>query len=147
MNSVQASLITQMVASRALSGGSTVTANQDCKGYDYCSIIVNLAAQTTASMTALPVVSLLESDDTTASNFATYVADKGTIASIARDYVYHIDMRGRKRYQRISVTAVAAGTDGSTVVGVASILTKAELAPANTSAMVGGGTNDICVVN
>jgi hypothetical protein len=138
--------ITQMVAPvKKTTGGATVTANLDMLGYNYASIVVSLSAYDTPSQATAPVISLLESDDTVVSNFATYVADKGSAGSAARNYVYHIDMRGRKRYQRISVTNATAGTDNAIVVSVAALQSRAKLLPASTTDMA-GSTNDVVTI-
>lgn len=145
MNHVQANKITQIIAAQSVTGGATVSASIDTSGYDYATFIVNVAASTTPSMTALPIVSLLSCDTTVVTDHATVVADQGLIASSSRQYVYHIDKRAKKRYFRLTVTRVAAGTDGSGPVAAACILSKAKLAPASTSDMI-GSTNDVVTI-
>lgn len=145
MNHLQGTKITQLVPAVAISGGGTSTATIDTNGYDYVTIVVNLAASATPSMTALPVISLLTSDTDVTSNYATVVADVGLIASSARDYVYHIDKRAKKRYFKLSITRVAAGTDGAGPAAANAILSKAVLSPASTSDMVGSSNDTVTI--
>lgn len=147
MNHVQGTKIVQVIAStKKTTGAATTTANLDMKGYDYATIVVNLSAYDTPTQATAPVVSLLESDDTVVTNFATYVADKALAGSVARDIVYHLDMRARKRYQRISITNATAGTDNAISYGVVAIQSKAELEPASTNDMIGNTSNDIVTI-
>lgn len=81
------------------------TANLDCQGANYATIRLALGAEKNTNSTNVEV-SLLESDDTTASNFATFNATynrnvDNTTATVA---TFHVDLEGRKRYLRLSVT-------------------------------------------
>lgn len=147
MEYVQGTKIVQLIsATKKTTGGGTTTANLDMKGYNYATIIVNLSAYDTPTQATAPVVSLLESDDTVVSNFATYVADKALAGSAARDIVYHLDMRARKRYQRVSITNATAGTDNALSYGVVAIQSDPEQYPASTNDMVGNTSNDVVVI-
>lgn len=81
------------------------TANLDCQGANYATIRVNIGAELNTNSTNV-ALQLLESDDTTATNFATfnstfnYTVDN-TAATIATS---HVDLEGRKRYLRLSMT-------------------------------------------
>lgn len=139
MNTLQSTKITQMTANVLKTDGTTETANLDMKGYDHATIIVNLGLEEGTDATN-PTVALLESNDTVVSNFATVFANVSVDLATARDVVYHVDMRGRKRYLRTSVTA-GTGTGNDIKIGVIGIQSKAEQEPASTSDMV-GSTND-----
>jgi hypothetical protein len=81
------------------------TANLDCQGANYATIRVNIGAELNTNSTNV-AVQLLESNDTTASNFATFNSSfnrtvDNTSATIA---TCHVDLEGRKRYLRIKVT-------------------------------------------
>ena len=81
------------------------TANLDCLGANYATIRVSLSAELNTNSTNV-VLALLESDDTTATNFATFDATfnrtvDNTAAAVA---VSHVNLIGRKRYLRISIT-------------------------------------------
>lgn len=81
------------------------TANLDCAGANYATIRVTIGAEANTNSTNV-ALSILESDDTNATNFATFdstfsfTADNttGTMAT------YHVDLEGRKRYLRVSIT-------------------------------------------
>lgn len=140
MNGIQNTKITQLVANVLKTDGTTTTANLDMKGYDYGTIVVNLGLEEGTDATN-PTVALLESDDTVVSNFATVFANVSVDLETARQVIYHVDMRGRKRYQRLSITA-GTGTGNDIKIGAIAIQGKAELEPASTTDMAGGGTTD-----
>ncbi len=97
------------------------TANLDCKGADYATIVCNIGVELNTNATGVSV-SLLESDDTTATNFATFnAASQQTIDNTAAtNYVLHVDLKGRKRYLRIALTpdTTTNGAVLSSVVGI-----------------------------
>jgi hypothetical protein len=98
------------------------TANLDCQDADYATIVVQVSAEANTDSTNV-VASILESDDTTASNFATFDSDHertidNTAAAIG---VFHVDMRGRKRYLRLSLTPDTT-TNGAVIVSAAGIV-------------------------
>jgi hypothetical protein len=81
------------------------SSNLDCAGANYASIRVILGAEVNTNATNVPIV-LKESDDTTASNFATFTATfnrtvDNTTGTVATS---HVDLGGRKRYINVTVT-------------------------------------------
>ena len=81
------------------------TANLDCQGANYATIRLTLGVEKNTDSTFVDV-QLLESNDTDASNFATFNATynrnvDNTTATIA---TFHVDLEGRKRYLQLSVT-------------------------------------------
>lgn len=124
----------QLVAARAVTNNATVTANLDTNGADYATIIVNISSEANTNAVG-PTISLLESDDTTASNFATVTADITGDAVSAKPIVYGVDLRGRKRYLRISVSSATATNDHFTASADA-ILSRLKQAPAGTTGIV-----------
>lgn len=81
------------------------TANLDCAGANYATIRVNIGAELNTNSTNV-AIQLSESDDTTATNFATFNAVfnrtvDNTAATVA---TCHVDLEGRKRYLRLAVT-------------------------------------------
>lgn len=99
------------------------TANLDCQGANYATIRLALGAELNTN-SANVAVQLLESDDTTATNFATFDATfnrtvDNTAATVA---TFHVDLEGRKRYLRLSVTPDTT-TNGPVLSGaVASVM-------------------------
>jgi len=108
------------------------TANLDCKGADYATIVCNIGIEVNTNSTNV-AVALLESDDTTASNFATFNSayQKTIDNAAATNYVMHVDLNGRKRYLRVKVTPDTT-TNGAVLTSVTGILDK-ELKLANSA--------------
>lgn len=130
----------QLIASRAVTNNATATANLDTNGADYATIVVNISSEANTNAVG-PTISLLESDDTTASNFATVTADITGDAVAAKPIVYGVDLRGRKRYLRISISSATATNDNFTASADA-ILSRLKQGPAGTTGIV--STNGVC---
>jgi hypothetical protein len=109
------------------------TANLDCQGADYASIVIACGVEKNTDATGV-VISLKESDDTTASNFATFnstyafTVDNAT----AKESVLHVDLNGRKRYLQIGLTPDTT-TNGDILTSVVGILQKEIADAANTN--------------
>ena len=98
------------------------TANLDCQDGRYATIRVNLGAELNTNSTNV-AIQLSESDDTVATNFATFDASfnrtvDNTAAVVATS---HVDLRGRKRYLRLTVTPDTT-TNGPVVTGAIATL-------------------------
>ena len=81
------------------------TANLDCQDAQFATIDVVLSAEANTNSTNV-AIQLSESDDTVVTNFATFLASfnrtvDNTSAVVATN---HIDLRGRKRYIKLTVT-------------------------------------------
>lgn len=123
-----------MIEPTAMTNTATTTANLDTLGADYASVVIALKSEINTNAVG-PTISVLESDDTVVSNFATIVADRSAEAIVAnKALVYHVDMRGRKRYLRLSVTTATATNDDVTVSAVG-VLTRQVEDPAATTDM------------
>lgn len=123
----------------------TQTANIDMRGYDAYTLIVNMSAEANTNA-GNPTLSLLESDDTVVTNFATIVADVSPDLSNAHQHVYQVDMRGRKRYQRLSVTSGTAATNEEFEYGVTAIKYRADEQPASAAEMVASTNDGVTIV-
>lgn len=99
----------------AITNTTTVTANLDCLGAAYAVIKLHFAIEINTNAVG-PTISLLHSDDTTVTNFATIVADRASedISTAGRFIVYEVDMRHRKRYLRLAVSSGTATNDNLT---------------------------------
>ena len=118
-----------------VSGTADATANLDTIDADYATIAVALNAELTTDA-VVPTLSLLESDDTVVTNFATIVADvTGADVTAARLHTYHVDLRGRKRYLRLAVTYGTVVTDDAFIVSANSSLTRQVEGPGATGDM------------
>lgn len=133
-----------LIASKAQTNSATTTANLDTKGADFATIRINFKAELNTNAVG-PTISLLESDDTVVTNFATIVANRtNEDLTAARNLVYHVDCRARKRYLRLSVTTATATNDDITFSAGAT-LSGLEESPSGTAGMV-SSTNDAVVV-
>ena len=129
---------TLLLAPQAMTNSATVTANFDTidattltKG-NYATIRIHFASEINTNAVG-PTISVLESDDTVATNFGTITADRDTEAFVtAKSVVYCVDLRGRKRYLRLSVSTDTTTNDNVTVAAEG-ILTRNAQAPASTS--------------
>ncbi len=124
-----------MIAPASLSNGATNTANLDTKDADWVTIRIGFAARLNTNAVG-PTISLLESDDTTPSNFATIVANRtAEDTSAAKELRYDVDTRRRKRYLRLSISSATATNDTNVISAIAT-LTRLTNTPSNTAALV-----------
>lgn len=121
-----------VIAPRAMTNSATVTANLDTLGADYATIRVALASEINTNAVG-PTLSLLESDDTVVTNFATVTANR-TAEDItsAKEVTYGVDLRGRKRYLRLSVSTATSTNDNVTVAAIGT-LSRMKEQPAGTT--------------
>ena len=100
------------------------TANLDCQGANYATIDILMGAEVNTNNTNV-VLQLSESDDTTASNFATFNSsfNRTTVNTAGNVSTHHIDLEGRKRYLRITLTPDTT-TNGAILTGAIATLYK-----------------------
>lgn len=115
VNTLEAVLIAPTTAATTVR-----TANLDISDANYVCIRLVVSAELNTNSTNV-AVRLLESDDTTASNFATFNATynftlDNTAAAVAPLYV---DTEGRKKYLRLEVTPDTT-TNGTVIVSATS---------------------------
>lgn len=81
------------------------TANLDCADANYATIRVVLGAEANTNSTNV-AIQLSESDDTVVTNFATFDSDFNRTVDNTSGVVAtnHIDLEGRKRYIKLTVT-------------------------------------------
>ena len=104
-----------LLAPQAMTNSATATANVDVSDGNAAVIIVALAAEINTNAIG-PTLSLLESDDTVVTNFATVTADRtAEDITTAKPVVYDVDLRGRKKYLRLSVTTETTTNDDVTL--------------------------------
>lgn len=133
---INARLVTDslLIAPKTMTNSATTTANLDTRGASYADIIISLASAINTNAVG-PTLSLSESDDTVVTNFATVTANR-TAESItaAKQITYGIDLRGRKRYLRLSVTTATATNDNITVAATARLSRKSQQPAGTTNA-------------
>lgn len=145
MNPAQAVSEHLLLAPASQTNSATRTANLDCRGATYATIRMNLASAINTNAVG-PTIQLSESDDTTVTNFATFNADFNRSAEsivTARQLVYRLDLRARKRYLRLSVTTATATNDNVTM-GAAAVLSRKAIEP-GTEANQASDTNTVVV--
>lgn len=132
----------QIIVGRAITNNATASASIDTNGADYATIIVNLSSQANTNAVG-PTISLLESDDTVVTNHATVTADiTGATAATGKPIVYGVDLRGRKRYLRLTVSTATATNDNLVGASADLLLSRLKSGPAGTTAIV--STNGVC---
>lgn len=126
---------------------ATRSANIDCLGVDYVTIVMPFKAEVNTDAVG-PTIILSESDDTEATNFATW-ASANTLAAhplvAAHAVVFHVDTRSRKRYLNLESTTATHTTNDIVTSGAIAIFSRQEESLAGTPALV-GSTNDTVVV-
>lgn len=127
---------TVLLSPQAYGGGdSAVTANLDRIGSDHATIRIMFAIEANTNANG-PTISLLESDDTVVTNFATIIADRTSEdLEAAKEVRYEVDCRARKRYLRLSITAATHTTDDDITLCAIGTLSRNEADPANTTDM------------
>ena len=125
---------TQLMASRAITNNATITSSVDCNGADYATVIVNCSSEVNTNAVG-PTISLLESDITDSTGFATITADVTGDMVAAKPIVYGIDMRGRKRYLKLSISAPTA-TNDHFVASADVVFSRLKSGPSGTTAIV-----------
>lgn len=134
---------------QTVTNGATATANLDTRGADFATIAIQYQSEANTNLEG-PLTSLLESDDTVVSNFATFDANF-EIAAADEDLtgdrlrLYHVDTRSRKRYLRLSVTPGTTDTNDKVTMAALFSLHRLGEAPGSTTDMV-ATTNDVAVV-
>jgi len=112
---------TLMLAPQAMTNSATVTANFDTKGSGHATIRIPFAAELNTNAVG-PTISLSESDDTVATNFATVVANRtAEDLTSAKEVRYEVDLKGRKRYLRLSVTTATTTNDNVTLAAIGTL--------------------------
>lgn len=135
MNEAKAGKDTVLLSPHAMTNSATVTANLDCKGAGHATLRLLFAAELNTNAVG-PTLSVLDSNDTVVSNFATVTANRtNEDLTAAKEVRYEIDLRKRKRYLRLSVTTGTATNDNVTVACIAT-LTRNQEDP-NTDAEMG----------
>jgi len=124
---------TLLVSPRALTNNATVTANLDTKGGNYATIRVCMGSEVNTNAVG-PTIVLSESDDTVVTNFATLDTEATVDLTAARNVLFGVDLRGRKRYLRVAVSTATATNDHITVASIGT-LSDLENAPNGTTSV------------
>ena len=134
------------ITPQAMTNSATLTANIDTLGADYATIIVPVSTGVNTNAVG-PTLVLKESDDTVVTNFATWASgctQAAVVNSSAKNFVYQVDTRTRKRYIRLSITSATTTNDNITTGAVYSLGRLSVSQPAASSMLA--STNDGVVV-
>lgn len=103
---------------------SARTANLDCQDANYATIRVVLGAEANTNSTNV-ALQLSESDDTVATNFATFDSSFNRTVDNTSGVVAtsHVDLEGRKRYLRVTLTPDTT-TNGAVITSAIASLEK-----------------------
>ena len=128
MKSILQSIKTDvLIAPKSQTNSATTTANLDTVDAthgkaDYVRLVLSFASEINTNAVG-PTISVLQSDDTVVTNFATILANRtDEDLTGARSLTYNIDMRGKKRYLRLSVTTATTTNDTITYAATYDLL-------------------------
>ena len=130
--------VSSVVLTPAAAATTVRTANIDCQDADYALVFVNLGVELNTASTNV-AITLSESDETASNSFSTFNASfnrtvDNTAAVVA---TYQIDLRGLKRYLRLTVTPDAT-TNGPVVTAANALLYKTVVAESPADDAVSG---------
>ncbi len=126
-----------------ITDGATQTANLDCGSAAYATVRIIFGAEEGSDATAT-VCSLLVSDDTVVSNFATVTANLAPDCETTHMVRYEVDCKVRGRYLRLSFTAGTETGSNQSSLAVATLY-RAGNAPSS-AAQLSESTDDTVVI-
>lgn len=126
---------TVILRSQQITDGASVSSTMlDTQGAHWATIRLNLGTEEGTDATT-SVISLLESDDKVATNFATVVANQNPSLVTGQEVRYECDLRGsRKRYLQLQVTA-GTQTASNMDLGAIATLSRNVSGPSSTTAL------------
>ena len=141
MKLLQSALYSSLLAPSSSAATTARTANLDTQGANYASIAIALGAELNTNSTNV-VVQLSESDTTVVTTFATFNASYNqTVDNTAATVTaYHVDLKGRKRYLRLTLTpdTTTNGPVVSSAIGILDPNLRNSAASANSAQGVAG---------
>lgn len=111
-----------LVAPQAATAAATVSASVDTVDAthgkaNYVRLLLNFASEVNTNAVG-PTISVLSCDTTVVTDHATIVVDRSAEdITAAKSVAYHIDMRGKKRYLRLTVTTATHTTNDVITMG------------------------------
>lgn len=143
MINLQNTKVVQLVTSAKITDGATASGYMDTLGFRYATVVVNLSAEE-GTDAASSTVSIQQGDTTSSYVTTGLQANQTDTNDAARNHVFQVDLKGKKRYIKLAVTA-GTSTGSDLIVGAVAVLSKAEQTPSGTAAMV-ASTNDLVYV-
>jgi len=152
----QAKQYLTLVAPAAFTNGATASSRVDLLGADHATLHIDVSLGATATIASADgvTVSVLHSDNTNASTFATVAANL-TGKKTSFNAIYNIDTKTKGRYLRVTVTPGTSGVSNEVAtVAVNGSLSRLEQKPGSTSDMLVGtsvslpasNTNDVVTI-
>ena len=134
-----------LLKATSMTNSATQTANWTVQQNGWATLRIGFAIELNTNGVG-PTISLLESDDTVVTNFATIVADR-TAEDLAAAKIlrYEIDLRKRKKILRMSVTTATATNDNVTFLAIGTLSRMANQ-PNSTTDMVSATTDVVVTV-
>ncbi len=112
---------TVLVAPGAVATSATATARLDCAGAQHASIRIMFGAELNTNAVG-PTINLLHCDTTVVTSFVTIVAAReAEDLTAAKEVRYEVDLRGKKRYLRLTVAPGTATNDTITMAAIATL--------------------------
>ena len=134
-----------LLKATSMTNSATQTANWTVQQNGWATLRIGFAIELNTNGVG-PTISLLESDDTVVTNFATIVADRTAEDLAAAKIVrYEIDLRKRKKILRLSVTTATATNDNVTFLAIGTLSRMANQ-PNSTTDMVSATTDVVVTV-
>lgn len=135
MNNLQTEKQVILLAPANVTNGATATANLDTKGHSAVDITVQIGAFAGGTNGAPPAtIKLGESDDTVATNFADITGATANASLTASGNVrFNVNLKGRKRYLRLTFAPAANGTNDAVIVGAMARFDRSAEMPESTS--------------
>lgn len=114
-----------IIPDRAAATAVRSSVDLDTRGASYATIRVQASSGATTD-SAVCTLSLLEGTTTDTTNFTTLVADAtiATASTAANEKTYHVDLRGKERYLRLTSTPGTVATDDAITVGAIATLSR-----------------------
>lgn len=133
-----------LITPTAMTAAQTASATKDISGSDWVTIRIPFKTEINTSAVG-PTVSVLTSDTTDATNYATITADRVEDLTAGHELRYEIDGKTAKRYLKLSVSTATHTTNDLVTLAAIVSLTRNAADPASTTAMQ-GSTNDVVVI-
>lgn len=135
-----------MLANAAVTSNTTNTVVWDVSDGDYAQIVCTISAEAATTATN-PTIGLQEGDDTNATSMATIVADTTVDATADRMVVFNVDLRGRKKYLKLLVTAPSGANNNIARYSSVGMLQRLKTGSADSTSSMVASTSEAQVVN
>ena len=137
--------IEQLMVPQLITDAAVVTAIMDCIGGDFVTLIINQSVEESGSATGADI-SVLASDTTVVTEFVTVAADYAADNVTAHMALYFIDLRGGKRYLRLTYSA-GTGAANDMTFSATGILHNLDELPSNAAGRAKSANDNVIIVS